>query len=146
MLEIHNLVLELNNIDMKKGKYFMLTSVLVMFVLLGFGLAYNKGFDFKGLDLLIFALIVVIGGIALLLSYKKDKSIAEGFPAEDEMSLLLKYKAGYFAFLWSMYMWLFIFIFKDKFIDVETMLGGGILLSALISCVAKFIVKREVNE
>lgn len=131
---------------MNKGKYFMLASILVMFSLLGFGVAYNKGFDFKGLDILIFALIVILGGIALYIAYKKDKSVAEGFPAEDEMSLLLKYKAGYFAFLWSMYMWLFIFIFKDKFPDVETMLGGGILLSALIFYIAKVMVKRGVNE
>jgi hypothetical protein len=117
-----------------------------MFALLGFGLAYNKGFKFGGLDVLIFILIVVFGGIALFLSYRKDKSVAEGFPAEDEMSLLLKYKAGYYAFLWSMFMWLIIFIFKDKFPDVETMLGGGILISALISYIAKFIVKKEINE
>lgn len=132
---------------MKKGnKTFTLTAVLFMFILLGFGLAYNKGFNFKGLDIVIFALIIIIGALALFLSHKRDKSIQEGYPAEDEMSLLLKYKAGYYAFLISMYMWLFIFIFKDKFPDVETMLGGGILMSALISYVTKFFIKRGLNE
>ena len=129
----------------KENKTFMLTSVLLMFALLGFGIAYNRGFDFKGLDLLIFALIVIVGGIAVFLSHKRDKSIEAGFPAEDEMSLLLKYKAGYYAFLSSMYIWLFIFIFKDKFPDVESMLGGGILLSALNSFFIKFIIKRGLN-
>ena len=130
----------------KVSKTFTMTSVLIMFLLLGFGVAYNRGFDFKGLDVLIFALIVILGAIALYLSYRKDKSVAEGYPAEDEMSLLLKYKAGYYSFLISMYMWLFIFIFKDKFPDVETMLGGGILLSALISFIVKFSIKRGVYE
>ena len=127
-------------------KTYMMTSILVMFALLGFGIAYNRGFDFKGLDFLIFILIIVIGGIALFLAHKRDKSVEEGYPPEDEMTLLLKYKAGYFAFLASMYMWLFIFIFKDKFPDVETMLGGGILLSALISFIIKFVLKRDLND
>jgi uncharacterized membrane-anchored protein len=122
-----------------------LTSILIMFILLGFGLAYNRGFDFKGLDLLIFALIVIFGAIALYVSYKRDLSIDAGFPADDEMTLLLKYKAGYYSFLISMYMWLFIFIFKDEFPDVETMLGGGILLSGLISFIVKFYIKRGFN-
>ena len=36
----------------KQNKTFTLVAVLVMFALLGFGGAYNNGFDFKGLDLL----------------------------------------------------------------------------------------------
>jgi hypothetical protein len=35
---------------------------------------------------------------------------------------------------------------KDKFPDIETMLGGGILLSALISFIAKYVVKQKLNE
>lgn len=145
VLDIPNIVLELINkvFSMKKGKLYALTSILVMFTLLGFAWLYNTGFAFGGLDLLIFILIIVLGAIALYLAYKKDKSVAEGYPAEDEMSLLLKYKAGYYAFLASMYMWLFIFIMKDKFPDVETMLGGGILLSGLISFIMKVYVNRK---
>jgi Predicted membrane protein (DUF2178) len=131
---------------MKKGKIFMLTAILLMFALLGFGVAFSSGIELKRLDVLIFVLIVVIGVIALYLARKKDKSIAEGFPAEDEMSLLLKYKSGYYAFMISMYMWLFIFFFKDKFPDVETMLGGGVLLSALIFYGVTFVLKRGLNE
>ena len=48
--------------------------------------------------------------------------------------------------MWSMYMWLFIFIFKDKFPDVETMLGGGILLSALLALIARVYVKKKFYE
>lgn len=150
MLEINNFVLEIYNIQknriMKKGKVFMLTAVLVMFLLLGFGMAYKSGFKFMGLDLVIFILIVVLGAIALYRANKKDKSIAEGFPEEDEMSLLLKYKAGYYGYLASMYMWVFIFLFKDHFPDTESMIGGGILMSGLIGFIAKIVVKRNINE
>ena len=45
----------------------------------------------------------------------------------------------------SLYMWLFIFLFKDKFSDLETLLGGGILLPALISYFARVVVKKQIN-
>jgi len=43
-------------------------------------------------------------------------------------------------------MWLFIFILKDWFPDTETMLGGGILLSATIFYITKVVVKRRFYE
>ena len=153
MLEILNIVLEIHNTkinikpgDMKKkNKTYMMTSIIVMFALLGFAIAYTNGFNYGGLDILIFALIIVIGSIALFLAHKKDKA-DEGFPEEDELSMLLKYKAGYYAFRASMFIWFFIFIFKEYFPDVETMLGGGILLSALSSFIIMFVLKRGLNE
>ena len=110
-------------------------------------IAIEKGTDlFKGLDLYIFILIVVLGTIAFINALKRYKEEKEGLPAEDEFSNLIKYKAGYLAYMTSMYMWLFIFIFKDKFPNVESMLGGGILLSALIFFITKIKVKKKFNE
>jgi hypothetical protein len=43
-------------------------------------------------------------------------------------------------------MWLFIFLFKDIFPDVETMLGGGILLSGVISIAIKAYLTRHYHE
>ncbi len=124
----------------------MITSVLIMAAIWGF-IALEKGTDlFKGFDLLIFIIIIIIGVIAFTKALKKDKEEKEGLTIEDELSMLLKYKAGYYAYLASMYMWLFIFLFKDKFPDIETMIGGGILLSALIGFLAKTYVKRKFNE
>ena len=88
----------------------------------------------------------MIGVIAFIRVLKKDREIDKGLPVEDEMSNLIKYKSGYYAFMASMYMWLFIFLFKDKFPNIESMLGGGILLSSLIWYIAKMLVKREINE
>ena len=117
----------------KQRKTLMITSILIMVVVWGF-IVLEKGTTlFKGLDLYIFILIVLIGIIAFVSALRKDKEEKQGLPVEDELSNLLKYKSGYYAYLASMYMWLFIFIFKDKFPDIETMLGGGILLSALIA-------------
>lgn len=130
----------------RNRKTLMITSILIMAVLWAF-VALEKGTDlFRGLDLVIFILIVVIGAIAFFIALRKDREEKQGLPPEDEMSLRIKYKSGYYAYLASMYMWLFVFLLKDKFPDTETMLGGGILFSALIAFSAKFIVKRNFNE
>ena len=127
-------------------KTLLITSVLIMAAVWGF-IVLVKGTELlQGLDLLIFVLIVVIGAIALIQALKKDKEEREGLATEDELSTQMKYKSGYYAYLASMYMWLFIFLLKDKFPDIETMLGGGILLSALMAYIAKIIVKRNFNE
>ena len=126
----------------------MIASVLIMVAVWGF-IAVKEGSDMFtnwGLDFFIFIFIIITGIIAFVIALKKDKDEKEGFPAEDELSNLVKYKSGYYAYLSSMYMWLFIFIFKSKFPDTETMLGGGILLSVLIFYISKIIVKRELNE
>lgn len=130
----------------KNRKTLMITSILLMLVIWGF-IAIERGTDlFHGLDLVIFSLIVIIGVIALIRALKKDKEEKEGLPPEDELSLQIRNKSGYYAYMASMYMWLFIFLFKDKFPDIETMLGGGILLSALIGFISKLIVKRDLND
>ena len=127
-------------------KTLLFTSIIIMVAIWGF-IAIEKGTDlFKGLDLYIFILIVALGTIAFINALKRDKEEKEGLPAEDEFSNLIKYKAGYLAYMSSMYMWLFIFIFKDKFPNVESMLGGGILLSALIFFITKIKVKKKFNE
>ena len=46
----------------------------------------------------------------------------------------------------SMYMWLFIFLFKDIFSDVEIMLGGGILLSGVMAMAIKTYLTRHYHE
>ena len=78
-------------------------------------------------------------------SNKKDKEARDGFPSDDELSNIVKFKSGYYAYMSSMYMWLFIFLLRDKFPDVETMVGGGILLSALMAFISKIVVKKSLN-
>jgi len=127
-------------------KALLITSILITAVILGFIVLVRGTELLKGLDLFIFALIIILGVVAFANAFKRNKEVSEGFTIEDELSRLLKYKAGYQAYMASMYMWLFIFLFKDKFPDVETMLGGGILLSAAIAMIAKFLVKKQFNE
>ncbi len=131
----------------KTRRTLLLTSILIMTLLWGFIVA-EKGTDlFKGLglDLFIFILIVLLAAISFMKAIKRDREEREGLPADDELSMLIKYKSGYYAYMASMYMWLFVFLLKDRFPNTEAMLGGGILLSALMSYLAKYVVRRNLN-
>ena len=65
---------------------------------------------------------------------------------EDEFTTKIKHKAGHHAYIATLYMWLFIFLFRDLFPDVETIVGGGILLSGVIGFVSKLMVRNSFDE
>ena len=117
----------------------LLAGCIAIFFLLG-----KEGLTI--LNIVILSMILVLGGYVIMMEIKKTKERADGLPEEDELSALIKYKSGYRAYMVSMYMWLFIFIFKDKFPDIETMLGGGILLSAVIFMLIRATEKRKYLE
>ena len=124
----------------------MISSILITLTLLGFIMVIRGPELLGGLELFILVLIIVLGGVVFLNALKRDRDIKAGLPVDDELSTRIKYKAGYYAYLASMYMWLFIFLLKDNFPDVETMLGGGILLSGAISVTIKYMVKHKFDE
>ena len=99
-----------------------------------------------GLDVFIFAMIMIAGIYAFVVQMRCFKDLKSGFPPEDELSTQIKYKAGYYAFITSMYVWLAIFLFQRHFADVETMLGCGILLSAVVSIAIKTYLARNYHE
>jgi len=143
-------VLDLHNLTVKtmknRKKRFMITFISIMVISLGY-IYLDKGTElFKGLELIIVLLITIAGIMALIRVIKKDKNLNEGLPEDDELSTKIKYKSGYYAYMATMYIWVIIFILKDLFPDKQSMLGGGILLSALISFVAKYFVKKNFYE
>ena len=77
----------------------------------------------------------------------KKRDLESGSPAEDEFTKLAKVYAGNQAFLYSMYLWLLIFIFNSTFTKNETMLGIGILGSALIYGISLWFFRTtgEIN-
>ncbi|MCP4425683.1 MAG: hypothetical protein GY803_14400 [Chloroflexi bacterium] len=80
-------------------------------------------------------LTLLIGVIAFARQTISKRAVNEnGVPApvEDEFTKLAKVYAGNQAFLYSIYLWLLIFVFNSSFAKNETMLGMGILGSALI--------------
>ena len=106
---------------------------------------YSIAGEINNLEIVIISLIVILAGISIYMGVRRLNQEKQGFPSDDELSLLLKYKGGYYAYLVSMYLWFFIFIFKDKFPDTETMLGVGILGSAIVYFITQQYVKREID-
>jgi len=114
-----------------------------MALVFGF-IVIDKGtFQINGLIIFIIALTAILSAYLLIQAFKKDKEKKEGFALEDELSDQIKFKSGYYAYISSMYMWLGLFILKEHFPDIETLLGGGILLSAFIGFICKIIIKRQ---
>ena len=72
----------------------------------------------------------------------KKRHLATGVPREDEFTKLARVYAGNQAFLYSMYLWLLIFVFNSSFTKNETMLGIGILGSALIYGISLWYFQR----
>ncbi|MCP4273525.1 MAG: hypothetical protein GY781_16475 [Gammaproteobacteria bacterium] len=123
-----------------------LISVLIILCTFGIIAVIKSGFVPARLDVVIIVFIIAAAIYALTLAIRKRNDIKQGVPIEDELSTQIKYKAGYYAFLASLYMWLLIFIFKRYFPDVETMLGGGILCSAMLAIIIKSYLKRHYHE
>lgn len=123
----------------------MITAILFMAIIWVFIIIEKGTTLLEGLDLFIFVLIIAFGVVALYNALKKDKEQAEGQPEEDELSNLIKYKSGYYAYMASLYMWLLFFLLKDRFPNIETLIGGGILLTALFSFIARLYVKRQLH-
>jgi len=132
---------------MKKNRKSLLVSLfLLVTIILGYVVAATEIEIFKGPELVIFILIVIVGLAALFMAFKRDKEEREGMQTDDELSNRIKYKAGYHAYLISTYAWFIIYLVKDKFPDVESLLGGGILVSAVIFFLTKIYVKHTFNE
>ena len=121
-------------------------SVLIMLTIWGFVALYHAGYIPKGLDLFIFGMIIVAGIYAFVKHMRRYKEEKRGFAVDDEMSKQIQYKAGYYSFIISIYIWLAIFLFHRFIPDIETMLGGGILLSAIVSMGIKTYITRSYNE
>ena len=148
MLFISIFALELNNIIvMKKYRIILVTAYLVILSTV-FGLKYfeNQTGFFKSIDPLFLLALITIAFVYTLLSLKRKGKKKNGIPIDDEFSLLIKYKIGYYSFLASSFLWNLLFIFKDNFPDTKTILGGGILLSTLIVIITSIIIKRFSNE
>ena len=132
---------------MKKVRIILfVVSVLAMLIAWLF-IAYDSTLNLFGAKQIVIIVFLLVAGIIAMMGFlKRSKEREEGKPVDDELTSLIKYRTGYMAYMVSMYMWLFIFIMKSAFPDVETMLGAGILLSALIWYVSQYIVKREYSE
>ena len=148
MLFISIFVLEINNIIVMKKQRIILVTAYLFILSVVFGLKYleNQTGFFKSINPLFLLALIIIAFVYTLQSLKRKGKKKNGIPIDDEFSLLIKYKIGYYSFLASSFLWYLLFILKDDFPDTETILGSGILLSTLIVIVTRIIIKRFPNE
>ena len=74
---------------------------------------------------------------------RKRREVRLNIPVEDEMSKKQKLAAGNKAFHTSLILWMIIFVINDVFDKNETMLGIGILGSAMIYGIYLWIFKLK---
>jgi hypothetical protein len=128
MLEIYNKEHFMKNYT----KEIVLGSILILFFG-GLIFWFARHESEAMLKIIIAALIIVIGSVSFILKLiKRRQDLQSGAPAEDEFTTMAKLHAGSQAFLYSMYLWLLIFVFNTTFSKNEEMLGIGILGSSLI--------------
>jgi len=107
-------------------------SMLFMFSIWVFVALHHGDRIPEPLGIFIFAMIMIAGIYAFFVHMRLYKEEKEGFAVEDELSTQIQYKAGYYSFNASLFIWFAIFAFQQFIPDTETMLGGGLLLSMIV--------------
>src|SRR5512139_2732736 len=95
----------------------------------------------KPMEYVSLGVIIVVVAFALLLGYKRISSAKKGEPAEDEMSRKVMQKASSLSFYISIYLWLAIGYFSDRFnCETHTVTGAGILGMAVIFAICWVVI------
>ena len=124
----------------------VIISLLGMACIWGFVFARRAGVVPGVLEIFIFVLILIGAVYSFFVERKKHRDIESGFPAEDEFSEQVKYRAGYYSFMSSIYVWLSLWVLKEIFTDYDTLFGLGVLLPAAIFIVLRSYFTRNPHE
>ena len=118
---------------MKNYKKEIAFGIALLVIFAGLLFWFISSADQSGLSIIIALIIILVGIVTFVLQVvNKRQDLGAGTPAEDEFTKLAQVYAGSRAFIYSMYLWLLIFVFNSAFTKYQTMLGIGILGSALI--------------
>ena len=117
-----------------KSKTMLITLVVGTFTMgLGMLAYYFMEGSLLKKDILMFGALILLAVFAIIIGVKRFMGERRGEPAEDELSKLLRQKAGATAYYVSLYFWLALsYIFSTKDIDTESAIGTGIIGMALI--------------
>ncbi len=109
---------------------FIVTALIIAAVILWL---MSLSGNFKPADLVSFAVLILVVGFALFIGFKKLSSARRGEPVEDELSKKVMRKTAASSFYISLYLWLVLMYFSDKFnFEAHIIIGGGILGMALV--------------
>lgn len=108
--------------------------ILVALVLVTVIFWFSSGSVKMGLgELITIGVIVLVVGFAIFVGYQRLTSLAKGEPAEDEMTRKVMLKTSSMSYYISIYLWLAIMYFSDRFkLESHTLIGAGILGMAIV--------------
>jgi peptidoglycan/LPS O-acetylase OafA/YrhL len=110
----------------------ILVFVLAALVLLTVGLWIFSSTELKPMDLVSFGVIIIVVAFAVFVGFKKLSSARRGEPAEDELSKKVMQNTASLSYYISLYLWLAIMYFSDKFnYETHTFIAAGILGMAI---------------
>jgi peptidoglycan/LPS O-acetylase OafA/YrhL len=124
---------------MKKSVIALIVAALVLTTT--FIWIFSVSGPIKPMEYVSLGVIIVVVAFALLLGYKRLSSAKKGEPAEDEMSRKVMQKASSLSFYISLYLWLAIGYFSDKFnSETHTVIGAGILGMAVTFAICWVVI------
>ena len=124
---------------MKKSVIVFIVAALVLITTLFW--IFSVSGPIKPMEYVNLGVIIVVVAFALLLGYKRLSSAKKGEPAEDEMSRKVMQKASSLSFYISLYLWLAIGYFSDRFnYETHTVIGAGILGMAVTFAICWVVI------
>lgn len=124
---------------MKKSVIVFIIAALVLITTLFW--IFSVSGPIKLMEYVNLGVIFVVVVFALLLGYKRLSSTKKGEPAEDEMSRKVMQKASSISFYISLYLWLAIGYFSDRFnYETHTVIGAGILGMAVTFAICWVVI------
>ena len=116
---------------MKKAVIIFIVTALVIAAVILWLMSLSG--NLKPADLVSFAVLILVVGLALFIGFKKLSSARRGEPVEDELSKKVMRKTAAYSYYISLYLWLAIMYFSDKFnYEAHIIIGVGILGMALV--------------
>jgi peptidoglycan/LPS O-acetylase OafA/YrhL len=119
----------------------ILVFVLAALVLLTVGLWISSSTELKPMDLVTFGIIIIVVAFAVFVGFKRLSSTRRGEPAEDELSKKVMQKTSSLSYYISLYLWLAIMYFSDRFkYETHTVIGAGILGMAITFAICWIVI------
>lgn len=106
-------------------------SVLIVTVLLGVVFWLYSGKKVDKSEWIVFIPLFIIVVFAAIILVGRIKNWKDKIVAEDEMSKIVKLKAGNTSFMISVYGWLIIWYIYNHYYQEESIFGAGIMFMAL---------------
>lgn len=124
---------------MKKAVIVFIVAALVL-ATVGLWIFSSSG-NFKPADIASFGIIILVVVFAVFIGIKRLTSAKRGEPPEDELSKKVMRKTSSLSYYISLYLWLAIMYFSDRFTyETHTIIGVGILAMAVVFAVCWLVI------